>query len=53
MTRRMESPRFQEIKEEGEKKEVKEEKKEDTEEEKNLVGVPEFWLTALKHHEML
>lgn len=50
-------PKIQELKEgeaaekEGEKKEKEE--KEDTEEEKNIVGVPEFWLTALKHHEML
>lgn len=45
-------PKIKEIKEEGEEKKVKEEK-EETEEEKNIVGVPEFWLTALKHHEML
>ncbi|ELR22669.1 nucleosome assembly protein family [Acanthamoeba castellanii str. Neff] len=42
-------PKIQEIKEEKKDEEVKEE----TEEEKNVVGVPEFWLTALKHHEML
>jgi len=42
-------PKIQEIKEEKKDEEVKEE----TEEEKNIVGVPEFWLTALKHHEML
>lgn len=45
-----EEPKIQEIKEEGAEKK---EEKEETEEEKNVVGVPEFWLTALKHHEMI
>jgi len=41
-----EEPKIQEIKE-------KEEDKKEKEEDKNIVGVPDFWLTALKHHEML
>ncbi|RUS23034.1 hypothetical protein BC937DRAFT_93077 [Endogone sp. FLAS-F59071] len=33
-----------------EEEEKKEEKKEEKEEEKDVVGVPEFWLTAMKNH---
>jgi len=33
-----------------EEEENKEEKKEEKEEEKDVIGVPEFWLTAMKNH---
>lgn len=47
-----EEPKITEIKEENDKAVVV--KKEKTEEDdKDIVGVPEFWLTALKHHEMI
>lgn len=45
-------PKITEIKEENDKAVVV--KKEKTEgDDKDIVGVPEFWLTALKHHEMI
>lgn len=43
-------PKIVELKEE--KKEGEEEKKEEVKDE-NVVGVPEFWLVALKHHDMI